>query len=497
MAVLETIRVKFGILITVLIAVALLSFIIDPSSLSMFGADQAAQETEVASINGTGVTYSEFHDKVRMYNDMYPYEMYEASVLNSNPEANTSDLKKSYDNEIRAMVMQDLLMNNLYVNKAKAAGFSVSEEEMYQLLSGKIYSQTIASQFQGQMTPELLLELESTENPMWDNVKKATENERYLSKYTTVFAKSMFSNSLLVEDDIQNSNNVFNVEFVMVPYEVGRDTSIVVTAEEINNYYESHKKFFAREEIRNIDYVVVNVNEETEDAEYEKIDSVLHNVKTVELFRQALADKGYVVDSTPVYMTETSFGSVSGVENVVKWAFKEEIAGNVSEIFTVNDEGQRYLVVAALAGIEPAGYAPVEDPQVRVIIESELYAEKVSDKKLADVTEKINGLTDIKAVSEAFGIAVNSKDRVTFAASDNDQSFAGAASVAEVGVLNTPVKGAAGVYVYVVTDRSEEAFFTEESAKTNQMRMNYMYSQVLSNVINQEGNIKDYTYLYF
>ena len=33
MAALETIRVKFGVLITVLIAVALLSFIIDPTTL--------------------------------------------------------------------------------------------------------------------------------------------------------------------------------------------------------------------------------------------------------------------------------------------------------------------------------------------------------------------------------------------------------------------------------------------------------------------------------
>ena len=44
MAVLETIRNKFGILITVLIAVALLSFIIDPTSLSSLTGDQQMGE---------------------------------------------------------------------------------------------------------------------------------------------------------------------------------------------------------------------------------------------------------------------------------------------------------------------------------------------------------------------------------------------------------------------------------------------------------------------
>ena len=57
MAVLETIRNKFGILITALIAVALLSFIIDPSSLStFFGSNQ--DEEVVGDINGEEITYT-------------------------------------------------------------------------------------------------------------------------------------------------------------------------------------------------------------------------------------------------------------------------------------------------------------------------------------------------------------------------------------------------------------------------------------------------------
>ena len=51
MAVLETIRVKFGILITVLIAVALLSFIIDPSTLQSVSSSMSSKY-DVGEIDG-------------------------------------------------------------------------------------------------------------------------------------------------------------------------------------------------------------------------------------------------------------------------------------------------------------------------------------------------------------------------------------------------------------------------------------------------------------
>ena len=63
MAVLETIRVKFGILITVLIAVALLSFIIDPSTLQSVSSSMSSKY-DVGEINGKSISYNEFQAEV-------------------------------------------------------------------------------------------------------------------------------------------------------------------------------------------------------------------------------------------------------------------------------------------------------------------------------------------------------------------------------------------------------------------------------------------------
>ena len=493
MAVLETIRVKFGILITVLIAVALLSFIIDPSSMSLFSSNDEVKETAVVSVNGEDVTYTEFNNQYRMYTEAYPYEYYQMTVLQQNPDLTAEEVKALYQNELRSRALNDFMMAKHYVPMAKAAGFNVSKEEMYQLLSGKMFSNTIYSEFGGQMTPELLVEVEANSNAaLWNNVKKSVENERYLTKYTETFAKSLFSNSILVEENIKNSNNVFNVEFVMVPFDVAGDTTIVVTEQEINNYYEAHKDLFKTAETRVLDYVVVDVNAETEDAEYEKLENALAGAKD---FKAVAEENDYLVASETVNMMANTLGSVSEVENLVKWAFKETTTGGVSDIYTVTNGDNTYLVIASLAQVNEEGYASVEE--VKAAVENVLYMEKAADKKLAEVTEKVAGLTDLEAVAQALGTAVSTRDNLTFASSDFDQKFTGAASVAEKGVLNAPFKGSNGIYVYKVTDASEAAFFTEDDAQMTEAQLNYMYGQVLPFVVNEEGNVKDYSYLYF
>ena len=63
MAVLETIRVKFGVVITALIAIALLSFIIDPTTLQNV-ASSMSSKYDVGEIDGKSVSYVDFQKDV-------------------------------------------------------------------------------------------------------------------------------------------------------------------------------------------------------------------------------------------------------------------------------------------------------------------------------------------------------------------------------------------------------------------------------------------------
>ena len=66
MAVLEKIRVKFGLAISIIIALALLSFIIDPSTLES-ALNSMSSKYDVGQIAGKSISYSDFQADVDRY----------------------------------------------------------------------------------------------------------------------------------------------------------------------------------------------------------------------------------------------------------------------------------------------------------------------------------------------------------------------------------------------------------------------------------------------
>ena len=131
MAVLETIRVKLGVAITVLIAVALLSFIIDPSTLQSVPSSMSSKY-DVGEINGKSISYTDFQadvDKFTTINEI----LTGSSVQNEQQQIS-----------IRNTAWQALIDQYLFVKNAKAAGLSVGEEEMVDIFSGDIVSPVIS-----------------------------------------------------------------------------------------------------------------------------------------------------------------------------------------------------------------------------------------------------------------------------------------------------------------------------------------------------------------
>ena len=70
MALLEKIRVKMGAFITVLIAVALLSFVIDPSTLQS-AMSVFSSKYDVGEIAGEGIPYQDYQKKVDYFSQIY------------------------------------------------------------------------------------------------------------------------------------------------------------------------------------------------------------------------------------------------------------------------------------------------------------------------------------------------------------------------------------------------------------------------------------------
>ena len=253
MAVLETIRVKFGILITVLIAVALLSFIIDPGTLQSVSSSLSSKY-DVGEIDGKSISYNDFQAEVEKITTI--------SEMNGNPVQGDEALAM-----VRQQAWKQFIDEYLFIPAAEAAGFNVGDEEMYQMLTGQVFSNVLMQIFQGNLNKEVLVQIESDVaadetgrmKMFWDNILSAVKTDQFYTKYQSLLAKSSFNNSLAVAEQIKDNNTTFDVDFVMVPFGFAKDTTIVVTDKEIRKYYDDHKENYRQIASRDIEYVVIDV----------------------------------------------------------------------------------------------------------------------------------------------------------------------------------------------------------------------------------------------
>ena len=266
MAVLETIRVKFGIVITVLIAVALLSFIIDPTTLQSV-TESMSSKNDVGEINGKSISYDEFQTEVDKYTDL-------AKIASG-----SSVLDEQQQISVRNAAWQSLVDKYLFIENAKNAGFSVGDEEMLAIINGEIDSPIITQNpaffdengvFSRDVLVQFINAIDSDASGRmklyWDNVQSTVLTQQYYAKYMSLFTESNIVNKLQLTDQLAGNNNTFDVEFVMVPFAYN-DTTVVVSDDEIKKYYDSHKKFYKQQAGRDIEYVVFEVKPSASDVE--------------------------------------------------------------------------------------------------------------------------------------------------------------------------------------------------------------------------------------
>ena len=265
MAVLETIRVKFGIVITALIAVALLSFIIDPTTLQSVSSSMSSKY-DVGKIDGKSISYTDFQAEVDKFTTINEITT-GSSVRNEEQQA-----------AIRDAAWQSFIDQFLFVKNANKAGLYVGEEEMLALLSGEIDSPvftqnpTFADE-NGVFSKARLLEfvnyIDSDETGsmkmFWNYLQNTAMTQEYYEKYMSLFTQSNYVNPLMLAEQVAENNNTFDVEFVMVPFGYAKDTTIVVSDSEIKKFYEDHKKFYKQQASRDIEYVVFEVVPSAED----------------------------------------------------------------------------------------------------------------------------------------------------------------------------------------------------------------------------------------
>ncbi|MBR5567679.1 MAG: SurA N-terminal domain-containing protein [Bacteroidales bacterium] len=336
MSVLETIRVKFGIVISVLIAVALLSFIIDPATLQSVS-NTMSSKYNVGKIDGKSISYQDFQAEVDKLTTI--------SEMNGSPVQGEEALAM-----VRQQAWKQFVDNYLFVPTAKAAGLNVGEEEMFQLMSGAMMSNVLMQVFQGNLTPELLIQLESEVAAdetgrmrlFWDNLIDAVNKDQFYTKYQSLFAMSSLTNDLMVAEQIKDNNNTFDVEFVMVPYGFAKDTTIVVSDKEIKAYYEAHKENYKQIASRDIEYVVFEIVPSADDI------TAANNavINAYDAFSTTENMKGYLLSNSD--RAYDAHWYKEGELNSVSKEINDFVFGGNANVSGVIENGNTFQVVRVL-----------------------------------------------------------------------------------------------------------------------------------------------------
>ncbi len=265
MAVLQTLRTKFGLAISIIVALGLLSFIIDPGQIQS-AVQSMSSKFDVGEINGKSVSYTDFQEDVERFTALQEI-MTGSSVASEEEHA-----------QIRDAAWQSLVDKHLFLKNAKGAGITLGEEEMLDLTTGATPSEVIAQSGMfvdenGMFSPDLLVEFvrsvdaDATGNLKlyWNYLQNTIYTQQFYKKYGSLFAASAYQNPLMLKRAVAENNETTDVDFVMVPFSFANDTTIVVTESEIKDYYNNHKDFFKQTASRDIEYVVFEVIPSAED----------------------------------------------------------------------------------------------------------------------------------------------------------------------------------------------------------------------------------------
>lgn len=244
--------------VSIIIALALLSFIIDPQTLeTAFNA--MSSRNDVGVINGKTISYLDFQQDVDKFTTIN--EMVTGSSAQSEQQ----------QEQVRNAAWQSLLDRYLFVKNAKAAGIRVGEEEMKNLLAGDMISPVVSQNpafmdesgnFSKDALQNLINNISQDQTgrlkEYWNYIQNTVYTQQFYAKYGSLFTNSNFQNPLMLRRAIAENNNTTNVDFVMVP-NYGMDTTVKVSGDEIRKYYESHKNMFKQNASRDMEYVVFEV----------------------------------------------------------------------------------------------------------------------------------------------------------------------------------------------------------------------------------------------
>ena len=243
----------------------------------------------------------------------------------------------------------------------------------------------------------------------------------------------------------------------------------------------------------------VDFSQDTYRTAYNKFSSFVSANQTADEIVKNAAKSGYKVQDLKDITTATHYvANIHSTREALKWIFEAK-EGSVSPMYECGNND--HLLVVVLDKINRIGFRGLDDPQVKEMVKAEV----IKDKKAEMIEAKLNGVKNI-AAAKSKGAKVSEVNQITFAApvfvasaGASEPALSGAVSATKKGVFSAhPVKGNAGVYLFLVTNKSNRPVKFDEKALEQKCRQKSMqYAGNFMNELYQKAHVVDNRYLFF
>ena len=243
----------------------------------------------------------------------------------------------------------------------------------------------------------------------------------------------------------------------------------------------------------------VDFSQDTYRTAYNKFSSFVSANQTADEIVKNAAKSGYKVQDLKDITTATHYvANIHSTREALKWIFEAK-EGSVSPMYECGNND--HLLVVVLDKINRIGFRGLDDPQVKEMVKAEV----IKDKKAEMIEAKLNGVKNI-AAAKSKGAKVSEVNQITFAApvfvasaGASEPALSGAVSATKRGAFSAhPVKGNAGVYLFLVTNKSNRPVKFNERAQEQKCRQKSMqYAGNFMNELYLNANVVDNRYLFF
>lgn len=264
MSIIQKIRDKAAVLLTVMISISLIGFLVQDAFIGKSGNMFGGQPSEAGLINGKKVDLMEFNQKVNQMEQGYraqgmqPGEMITQNIIDA--------------------VWNNYIQETILKNEADKLGLSVTQKELGAVLFSNDAPQEFKQMFQDKTTGAYDINAART---WFTNLKKNAKPEDLsgvvdqlikpiqlgllAEKYNSFFVQGAYVPKWMIERSASENNSISSIKYLAVPYNIIPDSSAKVTDKEIADYVNEHKDEFKQERVKSIAYVSFDANPTSKD----------------------------------------------------------------------------------------------------------------------------------------------------------------------------------------------------------------------------------------